>query len=136
MPCGKCWGQSANRASAWACGFGRDACGVKGGQDAGQDKEGSEGSFQGSDGKDNAAGHAASSVLICAKETTEGSASKGVGSLTQEGAQLLNWVDSAPAVTSPRAVRRSVVARRPADRRRGLRDLDFLVLALGMGRGC
>lgn len=133
MPCGKCCGHLAKRGSVCACG--RGASGDREGQDAGQDNDGSDGS-DGSEGQENEAGSSGSSALNCAKDaTSEGNPSKEDGNRDQ-GPQLLSWVDSAPAATSPRAVRRTVETRRPVAGRRRARDLEGLDLALGIGRGC
>ena len=145
MPCGKCCGQSANRASACAWeGTGEFAVpGFKGGQDGGQENDGSEGgqSNDRSEGSEGSCDSDGSQALKGASDTTEARPSKGAGNLAQEGAQLASWVDSAPAVTRARAARRSRVARRPVAGRRRARDLEalgdlVLGLALGMGRGC
>lgn len=152
MPCGKCCGQSAKRASACAeDGSGAGASpGLHGGQEGGQDNGGSEGG-QGSErstgspasdareGSESEAGSAATQAVHCGRDATDARAPNGAGILAQEGAQLVSWVASAPAVTSPRAARRSVLAMRLAAGRRRAREregLEDLGLALGMGRAC
>ena len=126
MPCGKCCGHLAKRASVAVCG--RTASGDSGGQvNDGSDHT------EGSCGSENEVGSAGSSAF---SDASEGSASKEEGNWGQ-APQLVSWVDSAPAVTSPSAVwRKRVLSRAATAGRRRARDLEVLGLALDMRRGC